>query len=434
MKRKIIFLSISIFIVSFIICFSTYEYFEHMKEDKINPTTKPITTSNYDFEYNLIHEINKENNSINYLISPLSIGYALSALNEGANGNTKIELENVLNNYTLNKNTNIKDIIGIANGVIINNSIKNNISQTFINNLILKYNSELSYDDFINTNTINNWVKEKTYGMIPSVIDSIDQSTMIAILNAIAIDIKWKNQFRCENTNSKDFTKIDNTITKAVMMHDNSDNDSNLSYIENNNAKGIIKDYAIYDKTTGQIVYDKTNNTMQLEYIAILPNTNITSYLNNFTYNELQSLISTKKNSSNNLTINLALPRYNYDYDFKNFMTTLQSLGIKDAFDENNANLSGMLSNNINANLYVSKAVHKTHIELNESGTKASAVTYLQIDENASIDEDKAKIINIEFNKPFIYIIKEKDSNNIWFIGAVYSTEEWTNKTITCTE
>ena len=168
--------------------------------------------------------------------------------------------------------------------------------------------------------------------------------------------------------------------------------------------------------------------------MEILPNTNITSYLNNFTYNELQSLISTKKNSSNNLTINLALPRYNYDYDFKNFMTTLQSLGIKDAFDENNANLSGMLSNNINANLYVSKAVHKTHIELNESGTKASAVTYLQIDENASIDEDKAKIINIEFNKPFIYIIKEKDSNNIWFIGAVYSTEEWTNKTITCTE
>src|SRR5574344_1358258 len=165
MKRKIIFLSISIFIVSFIICFFTYKYFERKKEDKVNPTTEPTTTSNYAFEYNLIHEINKDDNSMNYLISPLSIGYALSALNEGANGNTKIEIENVLNNYTLNKSVNVKDIIGIANGVIINNSIKNNISQTFINNLILKYNSELSYDDFINTNTINNWVKEKTYGM-----------------------------------------------------------------------------------------------------------------------------------------------------------------------------------------------------------------------------------------------------------------------------
>ena len=434
MKRKIIFLSISIFIVSFIICFFTYKYFERKKEDKVNHTTEPTTTSNYAFEYNLIHEINKDNNSMNYLISPLSIGYALSALNEGANGNTKIEIENVLNNYTLNKSVNVKDIIGIANGVIINNSIKNNISQTFINNLILKYNSEVSYDDFVNADTINNWVKEKTYGMIPSVIDNIDQSTMIAILNAIAINIKWKNQFRCENTNSKDFTKIDNTVIKAVMMQDNSNNDSNLSYIENSNAKGIIKDYAIYDKTTEQIVYDKTNDTIQLEYIAILPNTDITSYLNSFTYNSLQSLINTKKNSSNNLTINLSLPRYNYDYDFKNFMTILQSLGIKDAFDENNANLSGMLSNNINANLYVSKAVHKTHIELNESGTKASAVTYLQIDENASINEDNTKIINIEFNKPFIYIIKEKDSNNIWFIGAVYNPEEWTNKTITCTE
>ena len=95
-------------------------------------------------------------------------------------------------------------------------------------------------------------------------------------------------------------------------------------------------------------------------------------------------------------------------------------MGITDAFDENIADFHNIINDNTNYNLYVSEAIHKSVIELNENGTKAAAITYFGMSKNSMMPKEK-EVINIKFNKPFLYIIKDKNNDNIWFFGTVYN-------------
>lgn len=391
-------------------------------KDKIETKGFGVVTASDHFNYNLLKEVNKVNDS-NYLVSPLSIAYALSLLSDGALENTKVEIDNALSGYEVNGSINIPNTIGIANALFIKNKYKNEINKNYIIDLKNKYNTEILFDNFNTPIVINNWVNKNTYQMIPKIVDNLDQEFVLGIANAIAIDIKWKNNFECNNTRKEIFTKNDGTKIDTVMMHEVGN-----SYIENDNAKGIIKDYAIYDKITGKIVNEESENTLALEYVAILPNSDLKTYVANFNQKEFNSLIRTKKNSTNTYEVNLSLPRYSYDYTLTEFQDILNIMGIHDAFNLN-SNFK-VISNTID--LYVNEIIHKTHIELSENGTKASAATLIMMNKSTAM-ETKEKI-EMNFNQPFIYFIKEKNNNNIWFMGTVYEPEIWNKDTITCTE
>ena len=79
-------------------------------------------------------------------------------------------------------------------------------------------------------------------------------------------------------------------------------------------------------------------------------------------------------------------------------------------------------------NVYVSKAVHKTYIDLNEKGTKAAAVTYFGMDKASSVAPTKKKV-KIEFNKPFVYMIRDSKTKEILFFGVVRKPNEWKGST-----
>ena len=67
----------------------------------------------------------------------------------------------------------------------------------------------------------------------------------------------------------------------------------------------------------------------------------------------------------------------------------------------------------------ISEAIHKTYIDVNEDGTRAAAVTGFLYNDKASIVMDK-KIYSITFDKPFIYLIREKLTGELLFFGTVY--------------
>ena len=380
--------------------------------EKPSPITNNQTSS---FDFKMIKEVQKTHKE-NYMISPLSIATALKMVSEGANGNTKAQIDNLLKDYTINNNLNVKDRISIANLIFIRDTYKNDIKEEFKNKIKTNYDSEVMYDEFKTPKPVNDWISKKTYNMINNVIDDLSSDFVLGLANAIAIDVEWENKFECNKTTKEVFTKDDNTTVDVAMMHSTND----ITYIENNNAKGIIKDYAVYDKETGKIVDERNENTVELEYIAILPNTNIDDYINKLDNNELNNLLSNKKEASKNLDINLSLPKYTYDFDYKDFQDGLINLGITDAFNSSNANFSNISD----IKIFISKAIHKSHIELSENGTKAAAVTVFIFEKNAMV-ENKKEVIDIKFNKPFIYIIKEKNSNNIWFFGTVYEPLKW---------
>ena len=94
-------------------------------------------------------------------------------------------------------------------------------------------------------------------------------------------------------------------------------------------------------------------------------------------------------------------------------------------------NLGKMKSEKSKDQLYVSTAIHMTHISLNEKGTKAAAVTYFGIEKATAFMGEK-EYIDIEFNKPFMYMIRDTKSHEILFFGVVESPNEW--KGNTCSE
>ena len=396
MKTKRIILLTFIILITLLLSFLIYWKFFKERKEPDNPITLNST-----FDYNMIHMANK--NKDNYMISPFSIAYALSILNEGAKGNTKTQIDKVLGNYKLNKVTNDENRIGLSNALFIKNENKNDIRETYTNNIKNNFDADILYDDFITPKVINDYAKEKTFGMIDNVLDNIDKDFVMGIMNAIAIDVEWKHKFDGYSTNKEIFTNLDNTTNEVDMMHSSND----ITYIENENAKGIIKEYDKYGDN-------------ELIFIGIIPNNNIKEYINKFDKNELDSLLNNKKEPSSKLDINLSLPKFKYNFDYEDFKNDLKEMGIIDAFDENIADFHNIINDNTNYNLYVSEAIHKSVIELNENGTKAAAITYFGMSKNSMMPKEK-EVINIKFNKPFLYIIKDKNNDNIWFFGTVYN-------------
>ena len=360
----------------------------------------------------------------NYLISPYSIEIALNMLKEGANGNTKDEIEKVLPNRKIS-DISIKNRVNIANSLFIKDKYKNTIKKDFKIALVDSYDSEVLYDEFKTPDVINEWVNKKTDGMIKKIINKMDDNFVLGVANAIAVDVEWAKQFDCNDTTKEKFTKDNGKTINVEMMHNSYTTDS-YKYLESKDAKGIIIPYKSYDSKTGKIDYDNGRN---LEFIGILPNKSVDEYIKDLTEDSLNNLIKSASGASSTYEIKLSLPRFKYEYSVDNFKDSLVKLGIKDAFDQYNADFSGIMKkSDMDDNLYVGTAIHKTYIDLNEKGTKAAAVTFFGIDSYAALPQDK-EIVNIEFNRPFVYMIRDAKTKEMLFFGAVYEPNLWDGKT-----
>ena len=373
---------------------------------------KPTKYEDKDFNVNLIKTVNSSLDNSNYLISPYSIEIALNLLKTGANGNTLKEIENIIPNRKIN-DVSINNRIGIANGVFIKDTYKNDIENKFIDILKNDYNSEVIYDKFEVPDKINDWVNEKTNNMIPKILDNISKEFVLGLANALAIDVEWNEEFECNKTKEREFTLVDNSTMKVEMMNKAFYGDA--KYFSDDKKEGVIIPYQSYDKNTGK--YNK--NGKSLEFVAVLPKDDINTYINNLTEEELLY------KSTEDDNFNLYLPRFSYSFDLKNFMEVLKTMGIKDAFDSNKADFTKILKG---GDIFVNQAIHKTYIDLNEKGTKAAAITYFGLTKN-SVYAGEDEMYNIVFDKPFIYMIRDKDSKEILFFGTVYEPNRWKGST-----
>lgn len=367
------------------------------------------SSTNSSFDYSLIKETNKNKNS-NYLISPYSIKTVLSIIKDGADNSSLKELNDVMGNF---RRANIisKNVIGDANLLLINKEYKDEINKNYVNKIEKNYDAEIKYSN-ITPNNINKWVDNKTNHMIPTLVDSVNPETIMAIINAISMKASWDSEFDCKNTHISEFNTIDGSIINTIMMVSN-----DAQYIEDDTAKGIIKKYKTYK--------NDDHKKVNLEFVAIMPNDGIDSYIENFNNEEFRNLLSTKDKYKNE-DVSLKLPRFKYNYNFSNLMNVLINMGIKSIFNEKTADLSKMTESN-SKDLYIGSIKQKSYIEVNEKGTKASAATIATVDENAANVP-----IDIEFDKPFIYIIKQSNSDDILFFGVVYTPTLANNETNFC--
>ena len=393
MKKK---KTIIIIIAMLVIIFITSLVISKNNENTIRK--RNISKVDYKFTLNFIKEVDK-NRKDNYLVSPYSVEIALNMLRDGTSGDSKKQIEDALGNRVIN-NLSVNKNIKIANGLFVKDLYKKDISNKYVKGLKNDYSADVIYDEFKTPKVINDWVNNKTDKMIPVLLDQVDSNFVLAIVNALAINEEWENSFECEKTIKDTFTKKDGSTIKVAMMNGT----NNGTYFETDNAKGVV------------LPYKSKNEKEGLEFIAILPN-DIDSYINNLNEKELKAIDSYKGNSESELRI--ALPKFSYEYDLQDFMKVLQSMGIKDVFNPGAANLSAMFKKD--NDFYVSEAIHKTHIELDEKGTKAAASTAFVISKNDAAGD----YVSIRFDKPFVYIIRDKKTKEILFFGKVLEPNKW---------
>ena len=368
-----------------------------------------------DYNVDLIRKFYEMDGNSNFLISPYNIEIALNMLRDGADGKTKEEFDKLLGNRVINS-VSSSNTIGVANGVFIKDTYKNDVKDDYYNILKTKYNADIKYDSFKTPKVINDWVDEKTNGMIKNVVDSVPDRFIMGIASALAIDVKWQDEFECYMTKSAEFTKVNNEKINVEMMHQSYET-SNYKYIKDDDYEGIVLPYKRDD-----------DSSVQLEFIGILPN-NIDNFIKELSSEKLSNIDANSRTAGQKLHIRLSLPRFTYDFSSSDFTSVLNNLGIVDAFNPETANFKKMIETIDNA--YLSTAIHKTHIELNEVGTKAAAVTYFGVD-GASAMNDEYETIEVNFNKPFVYLIRESNTKEILFFGTVYEPNIW--KGSTCEE
>ena len=393
MKKK---KTIIIIIAMLVIIFITSLVISKNNENIIRK--RNISKVDYKFTLNFIKEVDK-NRKDNYLVSPYSVEIALNMLRDGTSGDSKKQIEDALGNRVIN-NLSVNKNIKIANGLFVKDLYKKDISNKYVKGLKNDYRADVIYDEFKTPKVINDWVNNKTDKMIPVLLDQVDSNFVLAIVNALAINEEWENSFECEKTIKDTFTKKDGSTIKVAMMNGT----NNGTYFETDNAKGVV------------LPYKSKSDKEGLEFIAILPN-DIDSYINNLNEKELKAIDIYKGNSESELRI--ALPKFSYEYDLQDFMKVLQSMGIKDVFNPGSANLSAMFKKD--NDFYVSEAIHKTHIELDEKGTKAAASTAFVISKNDAVGD----YVSIRFDKPFVYIIRDKKTKEILFFGKVLEPNKW---------
>lgn len=381
------------------------------KNKQINPTiagNQSSQTEETDFS---IQFLKLENQQQNMMYSPLSIKYALNMLNEGANGNTKTQIENVIKNLSLTKYNTIDEVLSLANSVYIRDTYAEYVKQDYKNKLTEKYNAEINYDAFRNATNINNWIENKTLGIIKNMLsDNMVQnpSAKMLLINALAIDMEWENSFDVSDTNGQDFYLNDNNTMTATMMHKEAD-DEDVAYYKDKEITALTMDLKQYDDT-------------QLQFVAIMPEDNLSEYINTFTMDEFNHIIENVTLASETKDgVEISIPKFSFEYDLQ-LKNDLIDLGITDAFDENLADFSNMTD--ADTGLYVYDALHKAKIDFTERGIKAAAVTVmLTYEAVAMMDDNKPEKIRID--KPFLYFIRDKKTNEIWFVGTVYEPNSW---------
>ena len=150
-----------------------------------------------------------------------------------------------------------------------------------------------------------------------------------------------------------------------------------------------------------------------------MPEEKLSNYIKDFDMNDLNNVIEKSTLASDTKAgLYVTIPRFSIEYDL-NLKDDLIKLGITDAFSLDLADFSNISDKK----LYVTDALHKANIDFTEKGIKAAATTVIHMTCGMALREEMP--INININKPFLYVIRDKDTGEIWFIGTVCEPNHW---------
>lgn len=332
------------------------------------------------------------------LVSPLSVIFALAMTANGAKGDTLAQMESTLgldvgtlNEVMLAYGTELAqaDQLALANAIWFKDCGDFTVNTDFLQTNANYYNAGAYLAPFDETTLkdINSFVEEHTNGRVKDILDEIPKDAIMYLVNALAFDGEWIEEFG--RTADGNFTTPNGNVTKKMMY-------GTATYLADDTCVGIKKNY----------------KGGRYSFVALLPDNNdAIAFAKTLTASKLLSLVDGAKGDAD-----LVMPKFSTDYNLT-MNEALKNMGMYLAFDRNLADLSGLGTVPPDYNLYISRVIHKTHIDVDMQGTKAGAATVVEIGKCSSIgpSEPPKEVI---LNRPFVYAIWDNDNNIPVFLGT----------------
>lgn len=367
-----------------------------------------------DFNATLISYIEKsEKGNENYVVSPLSIQLALSLLTEGAKEESLTELTKVLGVENVEQlrdvyskysqimqkieenNMDMKDLIFEMYGEYVDEKEIPNSSFNVSNSIwknsdrpgnVLDEYKEIIFNYYDGTienvmapelkKKINDWVNNKTNGLIPFIVGDSVTKTNTVLVNTLYLRDNWRKEFT--DIGNKEFTTIDNNkVTKKFM--------------------GNTETYGYYEDEYTKILVVPTDNRFNVVYV-IGDKTNLAEKLDKVEYVEV--------------IVELPYMDIESSFDNKFLVNYFKDLGVNTVFDEDLANFSGMIEVRPDYNIYVDDIIHKVKLKTDEKGIEGAAATAIMMIDNAALIEKpqpKEFIANVPFS---FYVFSDLNENN----------------------
>ena len=373
---------------------------------------KPIITNEKEAITDLAVRLLQENekNGENVLVSPLSVLCALALTVNGAEGETKAEMERVLGleteklnaflgNYISRLPEGEKYKLSLANSIWFTNDEGFKVDQAFLQTNADNYGADI-YKTPFNADTckqINDWVKEKTDGTIDKILDSIPEEALMYLVNALAFDAEWEEIYTESHIGNGIFTKEDWTEQRVEFM-----SSKEGVYLSDDKAVGFMKYYSGRKYAFAALLPDK-DITMS-DYIASLDGATLSKMLN----------------GAEKTKVLAYMPKFKTGFD-TDLAQALSNMGMPRAFDPENAQFGGLGSADP-YNIYIGRVLHKTFISVDERGTKAGAATVVEMLENTGAVIEQPKLVRLD--RPFVYMIVDCENNIPVFIGVMNDIEK----------
>uniref|UniRef100_A0A8D2AXF7 Serpin domain-containing protein n=1 Tax=Sciurus vulgaris TaxID=55149 RepID=A0A8D2AXF7_SCIVU len=245
---------------------------------------------------------------------------------------------------------------------------------------------------------INSWVESQTNGKIKDLFpsDTLGADTVLVLVNAVYFKGQWDHAFNKEHTTEAKF-QLNKNVSKSVQMMRKS------SYFH----------FALLEDVQAKIL-EIPYKGKDLSMIVLLPNEadGLQKLEDKLTAEKLMEWSSLDRMKMT--YVDLCFPRFKVEESY-NLEAVLGALGMEDVFRPLKADLSGMTGSQ---GLSVSKAVHKSFVEVNEEGTQAAAASGIVIEVTSSPVRE-----SFCCDHPFLFFILQKKTNSILFFGRVSSPE-----------
>ena len=229
---------------------------------------------------------------------------------------------------------------------------------------------------------------------------------------------KWLAEGGCGmGTDPDTATYLDTYIEELGSNYKQVDTSTDFLFYDDEEIKAFAKDLKEYDGTT-------------LQYIGIMPKSvSLDQYIEDLNANKVTTVINNLKdikaeNFKEGVVTKITgyIPLFKFDYELK-LMDDLKELGITDVFDINQADLSGIVAD---SPVFINSATHKANIEFSNEGIKAAAATQMGGMGSAGCwfeynYDVPVETIDLTFDSPYLFLIRDKDSGEVWFMGTVYN-------------